>query len=295
MECELWPQLYAIVVSAGRRMPKVRVRYSDALILLVLLWSGLHDRPLSWGCDPRNWKSTRVKPARLPSDSTVSRRLRSPRIMALMQFIEADLRGSAPPKLWKILDGKCLLIGRCSKDPDARAGPAGRGLGFGYKLHVIYGERLMPEVWDVRPLNVNEKKVARDLVPELQGGGYLLADSQYDSSKLHDDCRCRNHQLFAPRSSGRPSHDLRPSLPKSVSCALERDGKTPLRQEAACRSQSHRALLRSRHDLRRWTGFFAGLGPPSASSEALGLGQAPHQRRSNQIPPTTYRVNGKCS
>jgi len=205
MECELWPQLYAIVVSAGRRMPKVRVRYSDALILLVLLWSGLHDRPLSWGCDPRNWKSTRVKPARLPSDSTVSRRLRSPRIMALMQFIEADLRGSAPPKLWKILDGKCLLIGRCSKDPDARAGPAGRGLGFGYKLHVIYGERLMPEVWDVRPLNVNEKKVARDLVPELQGGGYLLADSQYDSSKLHDDCRCRNHQLFAPRSSRRPS------------------------------------------------------------------------------------------
>ena len=41
MECELWPQLYAIVVSAGRRMPKVRVRYSDALILLVLVvvWS----------------------------------------------------------------------------------------------------------------------------------------------------------------------------------------------------------------------------------------------------------------
>ncbi len=181
MECELWPQLYAIVVSAGRRMPKVRVRYSDALILLVLLWSGLHDRPLSWGCDPRNWKSTRVKPARLPSDSTVSRRLRSPRIVALMQFIE----GRPPPKLWKILDGKCLLIGSV---PPTRAGPAGRGLGFGYKLHVIYGERLMPEVWDVRPLNVNEKKVARDLVPELQG---------VDSSKLHDDCRCRNHQLIA--------------------------------------------------------------------------------------------------
>ena len=64
-----------------------------------------------------------------------------------MQFIEADLRGSAPPKLWKILDGKRLLIGSCSKDPDARAGRAVRGLGFGYKLHVIYGERLMPEVW----------------------------------------------------------------------------------------------------------------------------------------------------
>jgi hypothetical protein len=128
MECELWPQLYEIVVRAGRRMPKVLVRYSDALILLVLLWSGLHDRPLSWGCDLRNWKSTRVKPARLPSDSTVSRRLRSPRIVTLMQSIEADLRGTAPPKLWKILDGKCLLIGSCSKDPDARAGRAVRGL-----------------------------------------------------------------------------------------------------------------------------------------------------------------------
>ncbi len=91
------------------------------------------------------------------------------------------------------------------------------------------------------------------------------------------------------------SHDLRPSLPESVSCALERDGKTPLRQDTACRSQSHRALLRSRHDLRRRTGFFAGLGPSSASSEALGLGQAPHQRHPNQVPQTTYGVNGKCS
>ena len=166
--------MYAIVVSAGRRMPKVRVRYSDALILLVLLWSGLHDRPLSWGCDPRNWKSTRVKPARLPSDSTVSRRLRSPRIMALMQFIEADLRGSAPPKLWKILDGKCLLIGRCSKDPDARAGPAGRGLGFGYKLHVIYGERLMPEVWDVRRLTSTRKRLLVISSPNCKVEGISL-------------------------------------------------------------------------------------------------------------------------
>src|SRR5271155_554328 len=153
MECELWPQLYRIVVRAGRQMPKVRVRYSDALILLVLLWSCLHDRPVSWGCDARNWISTRAKPARLPSDSTVSRRLRSTGGLTLMQSITANLRGTALPSLWKILDGKCLLIGGCSKGPDARAGRAIRGMGVGYKLHVIYGDRLMPEAWDVRPLN----------------------------------------------------------------------------------------------------------------------------------------------
>jgi hypothetical protein len=204
MECELWPQLYRIVMRAGRRMPKVRVRYSDALILLVLLWSCLHDRPVSWGCEARNWMSTRAKPARLPSDSTVSRRLCSTRIQVLMQIIAADLRGTALPSLWKILDGKCLIIGGCSKDPDARSGFGVRGLGFGYKLHVIYGQRLMPEAWDVRPLNVNEKDVARDLLTNLEGGGYLLADGQYDSSRLYDECLRHNHRLFTPRSS-RPS------------------------------------------------------------------------------------------
>jgi hypothetical protein len=204
MECELWPQLYRIVLRAGRKMPKVRGRYSDALILVVLLWSCLHDRPLTWGCEARNWISTRARPAHLPSDSTVSRRLWSRRVLTLMQIISADLRGTALPSLWKILDGKCLIIGSCSKDPDARPGHAIRGMGLGYKLHVIYGERLMPEAWDVRPLNVNEKVVAHDLVNELEGGGYLLADGQYDSSRLHDDCRRHNHQLFTPRSS-RPS------------------------------------------------------------------------------------------
>ena len=77
-------------------------------------------------------------------------------------------------------------------------------MGLGYKLHVIYGERLMPEAWDVRPLNVNEKVVAHDLVNELEGGGYLLADGQYDSSRLHDDCRRHNHQLFTPAAVGPP-------------------------------------------------------------------------------------------
>jgi hypothetical protein len=201
MECELWPQLYRIVVRAGRKMPRARVRYSDALIVLVLLWSCLHDRPVGWACDARNWASTRAKPVRLPSDSTVSRRLCSTRVLMLMRIIAADLRGTALPSLWKILDGKCLIIGSCSKDPDARPGFAVRGLGLGYKLHVIYGERLMPEAWDVRPLNVNEKDVAHDLLTELEGGGYLLADGQYDSSRLHDACRRHNHQLFTPRSS----------------------------------------------------------------------------------------------
>jgi len=91
MECELWPQLYRIVLRAGRKMPKVRGRYCDALILLVLLWSCLHDRPLSWGCEARNWISTRARPAQLPSDSTVSRRLWSRRVLTLMQIIAADL------------------------------------------------------------------------------------------------------------------------------------------------------------------------------------------------------------
>ena len=30
-----------------------------------------------------------------------------------MQIIAADSRGTSLPSLWKILDGKCLIIGSC--------------------------------------------------------------------------------------------------------------------------------------------------------------------------------------
>jgi hypothetical protein len=199
MECELWPRLYQVVWQVGKGFHRPRVRYSDAAIVLVFLWACLHDRPLGWACDSHNWKSTRWKLVRLPSDTTLSRRLRCREVQELMTAIENHLRARHQSSLWKIIDGKALTIGACSKDPDAKSGRASRGMGRGYKLYAIWGFRLFPEAWEVRSLNVNEKRVARELLPQLQGAGYLLADGEYDASGLHDECQAHQHQLVSPR------------------------------------------------------------------------------------------------
>jgi hypothetical protein len=62
------------------------------------------------------------------------------------------------------------LVGGCTKDKDARYGHAAGHMGQGYKLHAIWSERPVPETWEVTPLNVHEREVARRLVPQLQHG-----------------------------------------------------------------------------------------------------------------------------
>ena len=43
----------------------------------MLIWAALHERPAGWACQRRHWSGTRLRPARLPSGSTVSRRSRA--------------------------------------------------------------------------------------------------------------------------------------------------------------------------------------------------------------------------
>src|SRR5207244_2881432 len=81
------------------------------------LWAALHDRPLAWACDPRHWTTTRLRPARLPSQSTVSRRTRRVAFGLFLNSLSERLRGDGLPGLALTLDGKPLLVGGCSKDP----------------------------------------------------------------------------------------------------------------------------------------------------------------------------------
>src|ERR1044072_2483996 len=150
LECELWPRLYHLVLEVGRQFRRPGVRYSDAVVILVLLWGCLHDRPRIWACDARNWKSTHLRPLQIPSDSTISRRLQSEEVMAFVQAIEDRLRSAKDFSLLKILDGKPLLVGNYSKDPEARSGWGLRGLARGYKLHVICSQGVFPDAWEVR-------------------------------------------------------------------------------------------------------------------------------------------------
>jgi hypothetical protein len=203
MECELWPPLYALIMKVGKRSRRKGVRYSDVVIVLVFFWACLHDRPQGWACEPRNWKSTQLKPVKFPSDSTLSRRLESPSVKAFRRVLEEEMRGSSiAGLLFRVIDGKPLPVGTYSKDRDAKWGHVSkRKMLRGYRLHAIWGDRPIPEVWTVRPMNENESPVAESLISQLTGTGYLAADSQYDVNRLHDYSMDHRQKLVAcPRN-----------------------------------------------------------------------------------------------
>ena len=86
MNSQVWPELYRSVCRLARTLeaPKRRMRYSDALIMALYLWSVWHDRPQCWACERSNF-GPRFHPRRLPSVSQLNRRVRSRRCQELLQ------------------------------------------------------------------------------------------------------------------------------------------------------------------------------------------------------------------
>jgi hypothetical protein len=254
MECELWPRLYALVIEIGKTRRRTGVRYSDILIVLVFFWACLHDRPQVWACQVRNWRSTTLRPLRIPSSSTISRRLRSLSIQSFLEALEERVRNDASPEWVKFIDGKPLPVSSCSKDPDARVGRVVKGFAKGYKLHAIWGHRALPDVWTIRPLNENESPIARQLIPHIRGTGYLLGDAQYDVNVLHDLAIAHGHQLVAPRNQRKAQH------PKSMSDNAHRRHAIEMLERPF-----GQALIKQRNDIERAFGtatcFGGGLAP----------------------------------
>jgi hypothetical protein len=203
MEREFWAEIsQGICDVAGGFKDSGRFLHPTALIVRVHLWSVLHDRPTCWACCPQSWDA-RTRPQRLPDQSTMSRRLRSHAFKQFMNHLSARMAGKPSSSLIKYLDGKALTVASHSIDRCATWGRAGSGMRRGYKLHVIRSNRPMPEQWIVAPLNVDERKMARRMLRRLaggnHGGGYLLADGNYDTSLVHDAAAAAAHQLLAPR------------------------------------------------------------------------------------------------
>jgi len=202
MERELWPRIYHELRAVARVTHHKGVHYPPWVIAAVLLWAALHDRPVNWACDPANWATTRLRPAELPSAATVSRRARATAFAVFLNVVSARLRGDGRSSWELVIDGKPLPVGRCSKDPDAKGGPLGRG----YKLHLILGSRAWPEAWEVTGLREYEGAVAKRLLPQLDGWGILLADGNYEASDLYDAADAVGYQLLArpdARDTGR--------------------------------------------------------------------------------------------
>lgn len=251
MERELWEALCHL---AGRLYNRLsRCRYGDDVICGVYWWAVVHDRPMSWACEASHWPESWHP--RLPSQPTMSRRLRSGAVEQLFAEVEQSLVALVVvigPQVLAI-DGKALPIGGPSKDADAAWGRGAGGYAKGYKLHAVWGEGLMPTAWGLAALNVSERRMAAKLVSDLPGEGYLLGDKHYDVNYLYEAAARADYQLLAPQQ--RPGNALghRPHSPYRLrGLALL---KTPLGKEL------YRQRYRIEHRFARLTNFVGGLGP----------------------------------
>lgn len=213
MERELWLVLYHFVAALDPWELWKLGRYLDHEIAAVYFWAVLHERPTSWACRSENWPPSLWPRRHLPSPPTMSRRLGTTEVQRLLALMEQHLLQLQQDGFVSIVDGKPLVVGSHSKDPDCAWGRAGRGQAKGYKLHAIYGSAPLPQCWDIAPMNVGEPDTAARLLPASKRGGYLLGDKQYDSNPLHDAALHAGYQLVAERKRPRAGLGHRPHSP----------------------------------------------------------------------------------
>ena len=212
MERDLW----RCVVAALKRVPATRPRnavYSDRQVVAVALWAALHDRPISWACQRRNWPPQAWRRS-LPDQSTMSRRLRRAEVGLVLRRALSIVQGAQKAAALLLVDGKALEVSDYSRDPDARTGYGVQGYAKGYRLHTLIDENWRVLAWRLRPLNEAECTVAQGLLrdavrtrPSLRSSGALvLGDASYDSNRLHLRAATLGLRLLAPRR--KPTHGV---------------------------------------------------------------------------------------
>jgi hypothetical protein len=205
MEYQLWNSIIAVLATLHKRRKPTSNDYSDEDIVKVHYWAVLHDRPMSWACQPRNWPLHRRRTP-IPSGPTMSRRLRHPSVLALLNALEQRVVAPQKPGLYWMIDGKPLTIGGSSKDRQAGYGRAAGGKAKGYKIHAIINPQSNIAAWRLAPMNKDERVMAERLVRVAPIQGYLVADSNYDSNPLHDACGRRNQLQLVTRRRYGPKH-----------------------------------------------------------------------------------------
>lgn len=254
MERQLFDQIVRLLQSLakGTRTVSPSCRYTDSDVLRVYFWAVLHDRPMVWACQKQNWPiDLRRRP--LISCSRLSRRLRSPTVIALLAALEERIvRVRSDRGLVWILDGKPLPISGISTDRQAGYGRAARSMAKGYKLHLLAGKQGQIAAWRIAPMNKDERVMGARLLREAQIQGYVVADANYDSNTLHKECANRELQLVVPRRYG-PG--------KGTGHRVQAPGRLRSREllEQSC-SGLGQALLRQRSDIERLFGNLTNWG-----------------------------------
>lgn len=200
MERQLWKLIVVLLDGMSNTHGSVLYKHPDDSIVLVWFWAVVHDRPVSWACQRRNWPICEHHRA-LPSAPTMSRRLRTASIRALLARVEEKVLRPYEElvTVWAI-DGKPLPISGCSTDRQAGFGRAACCKAKGYKLHAIVGSNGSIATWRVAPMNLDERVMAARMFKSSPCRGYVIADGNYDSNPLYEICdRDESLQLIARR------------------------------------------------------------------------------------------------
>ena len=201
MELERWAELSAAIAAVAVAFERhKRDQHPTALIVRVHIWAALHDRPVCWACDARNWTPP-TRPPALPDQSTMSRRVRRADFEQFQRRVGVRMNGKPKPSLVKRVDGKPLELPNHSTDRDATWSRGVSRTSVGYKLHAVWSAgNPMPDAFAVTTLNVCEKRMAARMIRCVSGCGYLLGDAHYDASWLFNYCHHYCHQLLCPRA-----------------------------------------------------------------------------------------------
>ncbi len=199
-------------------------QFSDAAVVKVFLYATHSDRAVSWACRAANWPEPLLHAAvgfALPSQPTMSRRLRTVGVLQLLERVRAALAERlGAGEVVKAIDSKPLRVGRYTKDRDARRGRAGAGeMARGYKLHAVTaGDAFL--CWTILPMTDNDQVAAAVLLPRLGGQaawGYVGGDNGYDANPVYASAAAANHQLIAPpRKANAHVRDTRRNTPQRI-------------------------------------------------------------------------------
>lgn len=196
----LWHAVYAMVHAQGERR-RPREQYSDRIILGYGLWAAIENKPLTWLSRTEHLPSPLVGCSQRPSPATLSRRLRSPRVLALLDRVQ---------RMWlaavtlarcrvKVIDAMPLPVGFGSHDRTAKYGYGGGGKRRGYKLLALIDAATgLIEDYLLMPMNQDEARAARQLVERMPPVSYLLGDANFDKNHLYQLAGQRGIQLVAP-------------------------------------------------------------------------------------------------
>lgn len=225
MDSHGWRLVYQHVRQADRCVPRFgrRPTYSDVLIVSMYLWTVAHDRPLCWACERSHYGSV-FRPRRLPSVSQFCRRIQSPRCQEILQYVHNELAERDRLTPLSFVDGRALVVGEHTKDPDAAVG-WGRGrFERGYKLHAWATRDWRIPLWSVTPLNVDERAVVHRLLQQQPCDGLILADAFYDSGPLYEAFAAHGAQLLTPMARKNAGQGHRKSYPARLAAVTAWQG-----------------------------------------------------------------------